>query len=355
MQKTEQDVVVALQKKQRSLEDFKALISPSAAPFLKDMAALSHQTTQSKFGKTVQMYVPIYLSNECNNICTYCGFSQNLKISRKTLNINEILEEIRIIKSMGYDHVLIVTGEHNKNVDIDYFCEVMPTFKKYFSHISMEVQPLSEEKYEKLISYGVDAVLVYQETYHRDSYKKYHPKGKKSNYFYRLHTCDRLGKAAIQKMGLGVLLGLEDWRTDTFFCAMHLSYLEKKYWRSKYSISFPRLRTCAQSIPQEHQITDRELVQLICAYRLFNEEVELSISTRERPEFRDGIIKLGITAMSADSRTNPGGYSQGRSSSLSQFDIIDHRTTEEVCQSISNQGYEPIWKDWDASFQNHKK
>lgn len=352
LEKTAQDVEIALKKKDKNLEDFKALISPKAAPFLEEMAALSQRISQERFGKTIQMYTPIYLSNECNNICTYCGFSQHLQIPRKTLNSQEVLQEIQVIKEMGYDHILIVTGEHYRNVDIDYFCQMLPIFSKYFSHISMEVQPLSVEKYQKLIDLGVDTVLVYQETYHQNSYKKYHPKGKKSNYLYRLDTCDRLGEVGIHKMGLGVLLGLEDWRTDSFFCAKHLSYLEKKYWRSKYSISFPRLRTCAQSIPKEYEISDRELVQLICAYRIFNQEVELSISTRESPAFRNGLINLGITSMSADSRTNPGGYAQGRTSSLNQFDIMDHRTTEEVCQSILYKGYEPVWKDWDAYFQN---
>lgn len=353
LSKSAGDVRLALHKKKRDLEDFKALISPAAVPFLEDMASISHTLTAARFGKTIQMYIPIYLSNECNNICTYCGFSQNLDIPRKTLDKGEILQEIRMVREMGYEHVLIVTGEHHKNVNIDYFCEALETIKPHFSQVSMEVQPLSEQEYRRLIDHGVDTVLVYQETYHPEAYKKYHPRGKKANYRYRLDTCDRLGRAGMHKMGIGVLLGLEDWRVDSFLCAAHLDYLEKKYWRSRYSISFPRLRTCAQDIPRDHQISDRDLVQLICAYRLFNAEVELSISTREQASFRDQILKLGVTSMSAESKTNPGGYSEGKTSSLNQFEICDHRTTDQVCRAIIHQGYEPVWKDWDGVFGNH--
>ena len=347
---TTQDVEAALSCEERSLEDFMALISPAAEPYLEQMAQLSHARTLKRFGRTVQMYIPMYLSNECQNICTYCGFSLDVPIARKTLSDEEILREVEVIKAMGYDHVLLVTGEANQTVGLSYFQNAIKLIKPHFSHISLEVQPLKEDEYRTLHQEGLNTVLVYQETYHKDTYKTHHPKGRKSNFDYRVETHDRLGKAGIHKMGLGVLLGLEDWRTDSFFCALHLSYLEKTYWRSKYTISFPRLRPCAGGNSIKSPITDRQLVQLICAYRLFNEEVELSMSTRESASFRDNIIKLGITSISAESKTDPGGYANPRVN-LEQFEIDDNRSTNEVAQKIKEQGYEPVFKNWDPVLQ----
>lgn len=346
--KTSKDVERALNATSRSMDDFKALISPAAAPYLEEMAGISQCLTQKRFGKVIQMYVPMYLSNECNNICTYCGFSYDNKVRRKTLSPMEIMQEVSVIKKMGYDHVLLVTGEANQSVHTDYFKKVLDLIKPRFAHISMEVQPLDLGDYKELIQYGLNTVLVYQETYHEEDYKKHHPKGKKSNFQYRLETPDRLGQAGIHKMGLGVLIGLEDWRTDSFFTALHLSYLEKRYWQSKYSISFPRLRPFSGGLEPKVAMDDRALVQLICAYRLFNEEVELSISTRESVSFRNNIIKLGITSLSAGSRTNPGGYAVDPQS-LEQFEISDERSADEIAQMISSRGYEPVWKDWDLS------
>jgi len=346
--KTALDVELALGKTKRTLEDFKALISPAAAPYLEQMAQISRSLTLKRFGKVMQLYVPLYLSNECNNICTYCGFSYDNKVRRKTLSPMEIMQEVAAIKEMGYDHVLLVTGESNQSVHTDYFKKVLELIGPHFSHISMEVQPLDLEDYQELIPFGLNTVLVYQETYHREDYKKHHPKGKKSNFEYRLETPDRLGKAGIHKMGLGVLIGLEDWRTDCFFTALHLGYLEKKYWKSKYSLSFPRLRPFSGGLEPKVEMNDRELVQLICAYRLLNEEVELSISTRESTVFRDHVINLGITSISAGSKTNPGGYAV-EPASLEQFEISDERSPAEIAAMLRKQGYEPVWKDWDSS------
>ena len=347
--KTEQDVLRALQKEKRNLEDFKALISPAAETFLEQMAQKSHQLTLKRFGKTIQLYAPMYLSNECQNICTYCGFSFTNKIPRRTLTNDEILKEIQFLKAKGYDHILLVTGEANKTVGVDYIENAVKLIRPYFSNIAIEVQPLNQNEYERLINAGVHTVLIYQETYHKEDYKKHHPKGKKSNFYYRLETHDRLGKAGIYKMGLGVLLGLEDWRTDSFFTALHLKYLQKHYWQSKYSISFPRLRPHAGGLTPKVEISDKELVQLVCAYRLLDEDVELSISTRESEKFRNNIVKLGATTFSAESKTNPGGYVV-EPQSLEQFEISDERTTEEVAEMIKKQGYEPVFKDWDKVF-----
>ena len=348
--KTEQDVISALRKSgKRNLEDFKALISPAAEPYLEEMARLSHMRTQKRFGKTIQMYIPMYLSNECQNICTYCGFSLDNEIPRKTLSDSEILAEVKVIKALGYDHILLVTGEANKTVGINYFQHALDLIRPHFSSISIEVQPLEQEGYEALMNHGLNTVLVYQETYHKEEYKKHHPKGKKSNFYYRLETHDRLGKAGIKKMGLGALFGLEDWRTDAFFTALHLEYLERTYWQSKYSISFPRLRPNAGCQQPKVDMSDRELVQLICAYRILNEEVELSLSTREHPKFRDHVFKLGITSMSAGSKTDPGGYSTPNEA-LEQFEISDERSPQEIEQMITKNGYDVVWKDWDSSY-----
>jgi len=348
--KTATDVEQALSSNKRGLEDFKALISPAAAPYLEQMAQQSNRITQKRFGKTVQLYAPLYLSNECQNICNYCGFSLDNKIKRKTLSAVEILQEATYLKQQGFEHVLLVTGEATKTVGVEYLKNAIRLLKPHFANISIEVQPLEEEEYKILVAEGLYAVLVYQETYHKENYRLYHLKGKKSNFDYRLDTPDRLGNAGIHKIGLGVLIGLEDWRADNFFTALHVNYLEKQFWQTRYSISFPRLRPASGLIEPKSIITDKELVQLICAWRLFNEEIELSISTRENEFFRDHIIKLGATAMSAGSKTNPGGYSV-EPESLEQFEIDDSRTVAEVRQMIEKQGYKPVWKDWE-SFSN---
>jgi 2-iminoacetate synthase len=355
-QVTVQDVESLLERVQRPsperLEprDFITLLSPAAAQFLEPMAQFSRDLTRQRFGRAMQLYAPLYLSNECANTCTYCGFSQELKIERKTLTDAEILAEARILKDMGYDHVLLVTGEAPKTVGVPYLAHAMDLLRPLFSQISIEVQPLETEEYSTLMEHGLSAVLVYQETYHRETYKLHHPGGKKSIFDWRLATPDRLGAAHIPKIGLGCLLGLEEWRVDAFFVALHLHYLERSHWRSRFSLSFPRLRPHAGGIPVKSPMSDRELVQLICAYRIFNPEVELSLSTRESERFRDHVCQLGITSMSAGSRTNPGGYAAGSDSSLEQFEISDERSPAQIAAMLEQQGFQPVWKDWDAAY-----
>ncbi len=344
--KTEKDVISALRNRKRDLEDFKALISPAAKPYLEQMAQSSRLVTKKRFGNTIQMYSPMYLSNECQNICTYCGFSMTNKIPRRTLTDKEILREVGYIKSKGYDHILLVTGEANKTVGVDYIKNALQLIRSHFSNITIEVQPLDQEEYEVLKDNGLYAVLVYQETYHRDEYKKHHPKGKKSNFDYRLDTPDRLGKAGVHKIGLGALFGLEDWRADSFFTALHLKYLQKAYWQTKYSISFPRLRPHSGGLEPKVEMTDADLVQLICAFRLLDEDVELSMSTRESETFRNNIVNIGVTSISAESKTNPGGYVVEKQS-LEQFEISDERSTEAIVEMLKQQGLEVIWKDWE--------
>jgi 2-iminoacetate synthase len=344
--KTRADVEQALATHKPTLEDFKALISPAAEGYLEQMAHKSRAITQRRFGKTIQLYIPLYLSNACANACAYCGFSHTNDITRITLNKEQVLQEIAVIKKMGFQHLLLVTGEHPKECGYAYLKEMVELVKPHFPSVSIEVQPMKQEEYEGLIKLGLHTVYVYQETYNRGNYKTYHPRGKKSDFAYRLETPERLGRAHIHKIGIGCLLGLEDWRTDSFFTALHLSYLEKTYWRTKYSISFPRLRPHVGSFQPNVEVTDKELAQLIMAYRIFNPDVDLSLSTRESKTFRNNMLQLGVTAMSAGSKTEPGGYAV-YNKALEQFSVNDDRSPEAICEMIKAGGYEPVWKDWD--------
>lgn len=349
--KTERDVERALSRAEGglTLEDFKALIAPSARPYLETMAQMSHQRTVARFGYTQQLYAPLYLSNVCSNICTYCGFSANNRIPRKILNESEIQQELSALKALGIQHVLFVTGESNLRVGVPYLKRAFELAREQFSSLSMEVQPMDQAAYEALMGSGLSSVLVYQETYHREAYARYHPKGFKRNFDYRLETPERLGQAGMKKIGLGVLYGLEDWRTDSFMLAAHLQFMERRYWRSRYSISFPRIRPHEGDFQPVSVVDDRDLVQLICAFRLLSSELELSLSTREEARFRDHVHRLGITSMSAGSKTNPGGYAVDPQT-LEQFEISDERSPVQVAAHLQSVGYEAVWKDWDASY-----
>ena len=344
--KSEKDVRRALDAEQCGLEGFKALISPAAVPFLEEMAQRSMELTRKRFGKTIQLYIPLYLSNYCANSCVYCGFSCSNTVERKILSLAEVQNEVAAIKKMGYDHILLVSGEAPGKANAGYFQEVLAMIRDDFSQLAMEVQPLEQHEYEQLIDRGLSFVCLYQETYNQHNYGKYHPQGPKADFKYRLETPDRLGRAKIHKIGLACLLGLEDWRTDSLFTAIHLNYLEKTYWQTRFSVSLPRLRPHEGHFQPKHVVGDRNMVQLICAWRLFSPEVEISISTRESRRFRDNILRLGVTSFSAGSSTKPGGYANP-GDELQQFSVDDNRSPREIANMIRQQGYEPVWKDWD--------
>lgn len=348
--KTAQDVERALSKTRCDLSDFQALISPAAEPYLEQIAIKAQERTRQRFGHTMGLYVPLYLSNLCANSCTYCGFSMENKLKRKVLNTAEIEQECQALKRKGFDSILLVTGEHETKVGMTYLAQAVEQIKPYFSYLALEVQPLEQEEYAQLRALGLNGVMVYQETYHQREYAKHHLRGKKQDFHYRLETADRLAQAGIDKIGLGALIGLEDWRVDSFFVARHLQYLEQRYWQSRYSISFPRLRPCTGGVEPKSVMTDRQLVQLICAYRLFNGEVELSLSTRESAFFRDNVASLGITTMSAESKTQPGGYAEQALSELEQFTIDDARSVQDVAARLQQQGLTPVWKDWQHQY-----
>jgi 2-iminoacetate synthase len=350
--KTSQDVEIALNKRKCNMDDMMALLSPAAEAYLEQFAAKSHNLTIQRFGKTMQLYAPIYLSNECLNVCTYCGFSFGNKIPRKTLSEGEMKTEFEFLKAEKFEHVLLVTGEDAIHANPKYISDSIVIARKYFADVSIEVQPLGEADYKMFRDSGCDAVLVYQETYNPETYKLYHLKGKKANYVNRLDTPDHIGRAGINKIGIGFLLGLSHWRTDAFFLALHLNYLEKAYWQTRYSISFPRLRPAEGVEKVEHPVSDKEFVQLICALRIFNNEVELSLSTREPQYMRNNLINMGVTSMSAGSKTNPGGYSASPET-LEQFEISDDRTPEQILELIQQKGYEAVWKNWDKALTAH--
>lgn len=349
--KTARDVEAALANPRRDAEDFMALVSPAAQPYLEQMAALSRRYTLERFGRTIQFYIPLYLTNSCMNHCVYCGFNHNNDIKRIILTDDQIMREVEAIKRIGdFRHILLVTGENPRDAGADYIENAIRLVKPHFSSISIEVQPLKTEEYASLGDAGMNAVYCYQETYNKQRYKVYHPRGMKSKFDWRLDAFDRMGQAGVHKIGLGVLIGLEDWRTDATFMAMHLRYLQKTYWQTKYSVSFPRMRPHEGAFQPNVIMEDRELAQLIFAYRIFDHDIEIALSTREDRKFRDNMTSLGVTSLSAGSKTDPGGYAVYRKE-LEQFAVNDDRTPDEVLAAVKGQGYEVVWKDWDLSLQ----
>lgn len=346
--KRETDVERALRKDTLSIEDFKALISPAGEKYLEPMAYISRKLTQQRFGKVILLYIPLYLSNECSNHCIYCGFNHNNKIARKTLNDEEILEEIKVIKSMGYDNVLLLTGEHPRIAGADYIEHAITLCKEYFAAVNLEVYPMSVEEYKRMAMAGCNSVYIYQETYNEDRYKIYHPKGMKSNYYHRLSTPERIAKAGMHRLGMGALIGLEEWRTEMVYLAIHLQFMNKNYWRTKYSLSFPRMRPAAGGYQPNFLMSEKQFAQALWAFRIFDNDVEISMSTRETSNMRDHFITLGVTSISAGSHTDPGGYAHPNIE-LEQFHVNDDRTPKAIEQMIRNQGYDVIYKDWDSS------
>ena len=346
--KTAADVERALSARKITRDDLMALLSPTASHYLEPLAQQAQKLTRQRFGNTVSFYVPLYLSNLCANDCTYCGFSMSNKLKRKTLDQQEIERECEAIRKLGFEHLLLVTGEHQTKVGMDYFRQHLPAIRRQFSSLQMEVQPLDEHEYAELKSLGLDGVMVYQETYHQAVYAQHHLRGNKQDFFWRLETPDRLGRAGIDKIGLGTLIGLSDsWRTDCFMVAEHLLWLQQQYWQSRYSISFPRLRPCTGGVEPASVMTESQLVQVICAFRLLAPDVELSLSTRESPWFRDHMIPLAINNVSAFSKTQPGGYADNHPE-LEQFAPHDGRTPVEVAEALTRSGLQPVWKDWDS-------
>lgn len=368
----------SLTKEKLTLTDFAQLISPAAVELLEPMGRRSHALTQQRFGKVIRLFAPLYLSNECINNCKYCGFSRDNSILRVTLSLEEVRREAREIQRQGFRNVLLVAGEHPKFVSSNYLRDCVAALHAEVPSVSLEVGPMEIADYRTLVAAGADGLVVYQETYDRAVYDEMHTAGPKRDFDYRVTTPERAYAAGFRRLGISPLYGLADWRFEALSVAAHAAYLLRHCWKAQVTISLPRLRPCAGEFQPRTHMTDRELVQLVCAFRILFPDVGLVLSTREPAKLRDGLIPLGITMMSAGSHTEPGGYTgagkekihhteRGRivelaagasewapvenhaTNATGQFNIADERPADEVARLIQRLGYEPVWKDWDAA------
>ena len=331
---------------ERGLLDFAALLSPSAGERLEELARASHRLTVARFGRTMRMYAPLYLSNECLTTCVYCGFARKLPIARKTLSSEKTLDEARHLLGQGFRSILLLTGEHQRLTGVEFLEERIRLLAREVPSLSIEVQVWSEEEYRRLAAAGCDGVVIYQETYHPETYAKVHLAGRKRHYEWRLLGPERAARAGMRRLGIGALLGLhDDWRYEAIATAAHARFLMKHHWRSQVSVSVPRLRPSAAGYLPRDPIGDSQLVQLVCALRLLLPDTGLVMSTREAPELRDGLFQIGITHASAGSHTEPGGYTQPKEAT-EQFEVADLRSPPEVAARLQDLGCEPVWEDW---------
>ena len=371
----------SLGRERLSLADFGRLISPAGGELLEWLCRRSQALTRQRFGKVIRLFAPLYLSNECINNCKYCGFSRDNPILRVTLSVEEVVREARALKEQGFRNVLLVAGEHPKFVSNGYLAECIRALHEELPSISLELGPMETEEYRPLADAGAEGLVVYQETYDREVYADMHTAGPKRTFDWRLETPERAYAAGFRRLGIGALYGLSDWRREALAVAAHADHLLRNCWKAQLTISLPRLRPCAGEFEPLTHISDRELTQLVCAFRLFLPDAGLVLSTREPAKLRDGLIPLGVTLISAGSHTEPGGYTgagkdkihhteRGRivelaagssewavgtkaTNATGQFDIADERSPEEVAELIRRLGYEPVWKDWDAALTTH--
>jgi 2-iminoacetate synthase len=377
-QSTVADVQRSMEKVSPSLLDFAHLISPAAAGLLEPLCSRSQTLTRQRFGKVIRLFAPLYLSNECINNCAYCGFSRDNPILRVTLSVDEVVNEARALKEQGFRNLLLVAGEHPRFVSNSYLADCTRALHEEVPSLSLEVGPMETDEYRPIIEAGAEGLVVYQETYDRAVYARMHTAGPKRNFDWRLETPERAYAAGFRRLGIGALYGLGDWRMEAISVAAHAAYLLRNCWKAQLTISLPRLRPCAGEFEPLTRTSDRELAQLICAFRLFLPDAGLVLSTREPAKLRDGLIPLGITLLSAGSHTEPGGYTgagrekihrteRGRMVELAagasewapaperatnatgQFEIADERSAGEISELLKRLGYEPVWKDWDTA------
>ncbi len=331
---------------ERDLADLAALLSPAAAERLEDLAAASRALTLARFGRTMHMYAPLYLSNECLTTCVYCGFARELPIARKTLTAKETLEEARHLLREGFRSILLLTGEHERLTGVDFLEDRVRLLADEVPSIAIEVQVWSEEQYRRLEAAGCEGVVIYQETYHPETYAKVHLAGRKRHFEWRLLGPERAARAGMRRVGIGALLGLhEDWRYEALAVAAHARFLMRRFWRTQVTVSVPRMRPSAAGWQPADGVADRELVQLVCALRLFLPDAGLVISSREPAALRDGLFRIGITHTSAGSHTEPGGYAHPEEAA-EQFAVADLRSPSEVAARLRELGYDPVWGDW---------
>ncbi len=347
----EVEAAIASRPGSYSLPKLFALVSPAAEDYLEQMAVLSQKLTLQRFGRTIRLYAPLYLSSHCVNRCQYCGFNRDNAFERVRLSIDEALAEAELLAREGFRDILLVTSEDKQFITVDYLTDLAKALRGRFSFIGAEIYQMTASDYGRLFNAGIEGITLYQETYDRNAYAHYHLGGPKADYDLRLRGPDDFASAGMREIGLGALLGLANWRIETLALGEHAFHLFRRYWQSRISFSFPRLRP-ACGVPTEafpHLVTDRNLVQMMLALRLCFADAGLVLSTREPAGLRDPLVKLGVTKMSAGSRTSPGGYSHDRGNT-GQFDVSDERSPSEVVAMLKHQGLEPVWKDWDSAF-----
>ena len=335
-----------LGKSRLSPMDYLTLLSPAASECLEDMAKKAHEITVRQFGKTILLYTPMYLSDHCVNLCRYCGFNASIALRRSRLALDDVDREAAVIAETGLKHILILTGESRIHSSPEYIGDCVRRLARYFTSIAIEVYPLETEEYVKLVDAGVDALTLYQETYHEDLYDVLHVKGPKKNYAFRLDAPERACRSGMRAVNIGALLGLDLFYRDTFFTGLHAWYLQRSYPEVEISVSFPRMRPHAGSFQPEHPVSDREMVQAVTALRLFMPRAGITLSTRETEEFRNNILPLGVTKMSAGSCTQVGGRSRD-DAATGQFDISDERSVADMARDLAARGYQPVYKDWE--------
>jgi 2-iminoacetate synthase len=329
--------------------NFAALLSPVAQQRLEELANVSRRTTIQRFGRTVRLYAPLYLSNECVSVCSYCGFSAGNFVTRCTLSVDRVAAEGAELGRRGFRHILLVAGEHARVVSKDYLVHCVEALAPSMPSISIEVQVWDTATYRRLVDAGCDGLTVFQETYNVETYGAVHLKGKKRNYAWRLSAPDRGAAAGMRRLTVGALLGLHsDWREDAIALAAHARALMKRWWRCEVTVALPRLRPAAGGFAPENPVGNREFVQLLCALRIVFPDIGINLSTREPPALRDALLRLGVTTMSAGSHTEPGGYASD-SDAEPQFEIADSRSPAEVAAVLRAAGYEAVWKDWARS------
>ena len=345
---TPQDVERAITAENPSAEQLLALLSPAAEKFLEPMAQKAHALTLQHFGRTIQLYTPMYLSNFCENECAYCGFSAKNPLERRKLTLEEVEKEASFIASTGIEHILVLTGDSRAESPLSYIIDCLKVLKKHFSSVSAEIYALTQEEYSQLAREGVDGLTIYQETYDETVYERVHPSGPKKDYRFRLDAPERAAAAGMRSVNIGTLLGLNDWRKEVFLMALHAQYLQDRYGNVEIGASLPRLRPHAGDFKDIQETTDRNVAQIIMALRIFLPRLGIALSTRESAALRENLLPLGITRMSAGSSTSVGGHTiaSEESGNVPQFEISDERDVEEMKVMLAAKGYQPVLKDW---------
>lgn len=344
---TAEDVKAAIDAQNCSVENFKALLSPAALPYLEEIAQKAQKETRKHFGNSVMIFTPLYIANYCENYCVYCGFNCHNKIKRAKLNAEEIEREMKVIADSGLEEILILTGESPKNSSVEYIGEACKIARKYFKVVGLEVYPMDSEDYAYLHECGADFVTVFQETYNSEKYKTLHLGGRKRIFPYRFNAQERAVMGGIRGVGFAALLGLDDFRKDALATGMHAYLLQRKYPHAEIAFSCPRLRPIINNDKiNPKDVHEKQLLQIICAYRIFMPFASITISSRESAKFRDNIIKIAATKISAGVNVGIGGHSQEEEKGDEQFEIDDGRTVDEIYHMIESSGMQPVMTDY---------